>query len=473
MTTPTFRPRRLAVAVAALCALGAGHAYGAAFALQENSGSGLGNAFAGGAAFTEDVSGMWSNPATLSKRMTMEAAGALHIITPSIKFRDDGSTAAFGQPLGGTGGNAGSTAPVPNMYIAVPINRQWVFGLGINAPFGLVTEYDGDWLGRYQGVKSEVKTINVNPAVSWKPTDNIAIGLGVNWQRVDAEFTNKVNYSGALALAAQTAAAAGQIPVAAVPGVIAATPGLDSSAKVEGDDDAWGWNVGILFDLNPSTRIGASYRSEIKYDVRGPANFDHPTPVVPPALAPVVGALTSAINNGTLYNGDITADITLPAIVNVSIFHRLNDRWDVMADAQWTGWSSITELNFIRSDGPQSGNSLSNTPENFDDAWRVSVGANYRYSDRWMFRGGIAFDQSPVNTADRTPRLPDEDRWWFSFGAQYKYSNQLKFDGGFTYIQSSDADMNQNAGNANAFGLIKGSYDASVTIFSVQATYTF
>ena len=76
------------------------------------------------------------------------------------------------------------------------------FGLGVNAPFGLVTEYDGSWLGRYQAVKSEVKTINVNPAFSFKPTDNVAIGFGVNWQRIEAEFTNKVNYSGALLQAA-------------------------------------------------------------------------------------------------------------------------------------------------------------------------------------------------------------------------------------------------------------------------------
>lgn len=469
MTTPTFRPRRVAAAVATVCALGAGQAYGAAFALQENSGSGLGNAFAGGAAVADDVSSMWSNPATLSKRMTMEAAGALHIVTPSIKFHDGGSGPAFGQPLGGTGGDAGGTSFVPNLYFSMPINRQWVAGIGINAPFGLVTEYDGDWLGRYQGVKSEVRTINVNPAISWRPNDNFAIGVGVNWQRVDAEFTSKVNYSGAIATAAQAAAAAGQIPAAAVPGVIAATAGLDSSAKIEADDDAWGWNVGVLFDYAPGSRVGLSYRSEIKYKANGPANFDNPVPTVPPALAPVVGALTTAINTTALYNSDIDVDIKLPAILNASIFHRLNDRWDLMADVQWTGWSSIKELKFVRTNGV----TLSNTPENFDDAWRISVGANYRYSDRWLFRGGLAWDQSPVNNTDRTPRLPDEDRVWISLGAQYKYSNQFKVDGGFTYIKSQDASMNQNAGSQAAYGLIKGSYDAYVTIFSVQATYTF
>jgi long-chain fatty acid transport protein len=481
MTTPTFRPRRIAAAVATFCALGAGQAYGAAFALQENSGSGLGNAFAGGAAVADDVSSMWANPATLSKRMTMEAAGALHIVTPSIKFRDGGSVNAGptipgllpGQPLGGTGGDAGSTNFVPNLYFAMPINRQWVAGIGINAPFGLVTEYDGDWMGRFQAVKSEVRTINVNPAISWRPNDNFAIGVGVSWQRIDAEFTNKVNYSGAIARAAT--APTSPIPPALVPSILGATPGLESSAKVEGDDDAWGWNVGVLFDYAPGSRIGLSYRSEIEYKVEGPASFDHPTPVVPPALAGVVGGLTAVINGGSLYNGGIRADITLPQMFNASIFHRLNDRWDLMADVQWTGWSSIKELNFVRTDGPQAGQSLSNTPENFDDAWRVSVGANYRYSDRWTYRGRIAWDQSPVNDTDRTPRLPDADRWWYSIGAQYKHSPNLKFDGGFTYIQSKDASINQGAGDPSgqSFGLLKGSYDAYVTIFSVQATYTF
>src|SRR5690606_24198308 len=160
-----------------------GQAYGAGFALQENSGSGLGNAFAAGAAGTEDVSTMWSNPASLSKRMSMEGAAAVHFITPSMKFQDSPSQPAFNQPPGGTGGDAGSLNVVPNLYIAVPINKQWVFGLGINAPFGLVTEYDDTWLGRYQAVKSDIKTMNVNPAISFKPTDNIAIGVGANWQK--------------------------------------------------------------------------------------------------------------------------------------------------------------------------------------------------------------------------------------------------------------------------------------------------
>ena len=469
MNTPTFRPRRIAVAVAATCALAAGQAFGAAFALQENSGSGLGNAFAAGAAATEDASSMWSNPATLSKRGSMEAAAAIHLITPSMKFQNSGSQPAFNQPLGGTGGDAGGLNIVPNMYIAVPINRQWTFGLGLNAPFGLVTEYDDNWLGRYQAVKSDIKTMNVNPALSFKPTDNIAIGFGANWQKIDATFTNMVNYSAVIANTAQAFAAGGLIPADQVLPVIGSTAGLDSKLSIDGDDDAWGWNIGILVDLNKNARVGLSYRSEIEYKIGGKASFTNPVPTVPAPVAPYVGAVTSYVNSQVLYNSDVTADVTLPAIANASIFYQLNDRWDVMADVQWTGWSSIKDLTFVRSGGTV----LGSTPENFDDAWRIAVGANYRHTDRWMFRGGIAWDQSPVNTADRTPRLPDDDRLWLSVGAQYKHSNNLKFDAGFTYIFVDNAQINQNAGSTAQNGLINGDYKSNVVIFSMQGTYTF
>jgi len=469
MTTQTFRPRRIAAAVTAACALAAGQAYGAAFGLQENSGSGLGNAFAAGAAGSEDASSMWANPASLAKRGSTEIAAAVHFITPSMKFQNSASEAAFNQPLGGNGGDAGSLNIVPNLYVAVPINKQWVFGLGLNAPFGLVTEYDDSWLGRYQAVKSDIKTMNVNPAISFKPTDNVSIGVGANWQKIDATFTSMVNYSGAIAQAAGGAAAAGQIPAALVPQIIGATPALDSRVSVDGDDDAWGWNIGILVDLNKNARVGMAYRSEVKYKVSGNVSFTNPTVTVAAPLQPVVDVLTTGINAQATYNSGITADVTMPAIANASLFYQLNDRWDMMADVQWTGWSSIKELKFVRTNGSV----LSNTPENFDDAWRIAVGANYRHTDQWMFRGGIAFDQSPVNNTDRTPRLPDDDRWWLSAGAQYKYSNKLKFDAGFTYIFVDNAPINQNAGSTTSNGLINGDYNSNVVIFSLQGTYTF
>ncbi|TMG81518.1 MAG: transporter, partial [Betaproteobacteria bacterium] len=155
MKSRSFRRTRLAAGVgAALLSLSAGHALGAAFALQEQNASGLGHAYAGGAAAAEDVSTIFYNPAGLVRLQTMQAVVAGNVICPSAKFHDNGSQAAAFQPLGGTGGDAGSCAVVPNLYLGIPFTDKWSFGIGVNVPFGLKTEYDSDWLGRFQAVKS-------------------------------------------------------------------------------------------------------------------------------------------------------------------------------------------------------------------------------------------------------------------------------------------------------------------------------
>ena len=113
MKSRAFRRTRLAAAVgAALLSVSAGHALGAGFALQEQNASGLGHAYAGGAAAAEDVSTIFYNPAGLVRLQTMQVVAAGNIICPSVKFHDNGSQPAAFQPLGGTGGDAGSCAAV-------------------------------------------------------------------------------------------------------------------------------------------------------------------------------------------------------------------------------------------------------------------------------------------------------------------------------------------------------------------------
>ncbi len=377
MKSRAFRRTRLAAAVgAALLSLSAGSAFGSAFALQEQNASGLGHAYAGGAAAAEDVSTIFFNPAGLVRLQTTQAVVAGNVICFSAKFRDNGSQPAALQPLGGTGGEAGKCALVPNLYVGIPFTDKWSFGLGINAPFGLETKYDSDWLGRFQAVESKLETINVNPVLSWEPTKYLTVGGGVSWQRVKATLSKHVNYAGIFATqGVGPLVASGQLPAAAAPVLIGSAFGLESEAKVTGNDSGWGWN---------------------------------------------------------------------------------------------TGWSSIQELKIVRSTGVV----LSNTPENFRDTWRASVGANYRYSDQWIFRGGLAYDQSPVRDAQRTPRLPDNDRTWVALGAQYRFSPSLAIDVAWAYIFVRDPSMNQNDGSTATNGLISGSYRSNVNIVGLQLTYT-
>lgn len=422
-----------------IAGISSGSAMAAGFQLWEQNVSGLGNAYAGSAASAEDASTIFFNPAG----MTLLSAGHAQVviggnaIKPTAKFSNSGSTAAAGSgvvfPVGGDGGDAGDWAFVPNAYVAVPITDRISFGLGLGAPFGLKTEYDSDWRGRFLAVKSDVQTINVNPSIAFKVNDQLSLGAGFSYQHFKAELTSNTNY---FALSGG-----------------AATVQPEGLTTVKGDDDGWGWNVGAIYQLSPSTRLGLSYRSAIQYHVDGDVRFDNR-----PAF------LAAAIPNGP-----ITLDIKLPDTAIFSVHQKLSDQWEMLGDVSWTGWSSIQSLDIKRTNGAL----LSSTPEHFRDTWRVALGGNYKYSDSWKFRMGVAYDQTPVRDEFRTPRLPDEDRFWLSFGAQYRLTQAAAIDVGYTHVFFKDPSIRDNGGSTAGKGLLVGDYDSSVDILGVQYTQSF
>jgi long-chain fatty acid transport protein len=372
----------------------------------------------------------------------LQVVAAAHAIRPSVKFRNDGSSLAPLQTsLGGNGGDGGDWAFVPNTYLSWQVNPRWYVGVGLSAPFGLKTEYESSWVGRFHGIKSELKTINVNPSAAFRINDAVSIGAGISYQYAEATLTNAVNYS---------AAASGLLGT-----------GLEGVARVEGDDDAWGFNLGALFNMGPQTRIGIAYRSAISYTLTGSVAFSNR-----PA------ALGAAIPNGP-----VRADVKVPGSASWSIFHQLNPKWDVMADISWTDWSTMKALNIVRTSGAL----LTTTPLNWRDTWRFSAGANYRASDAWTWRAGVAFDQAPVPDIDRTPRIPDQDRTWLAVGAQYKASKQMAIDVGYAYIFVKDGSSRLcDAAGAAAHpatcagrNSLIGTYNNDINILSAQLRYAF
>lgn len=398
-------------------------AQAAGYALAEQSGSGLGNSYAGAAAIAEDASTIYFNPAGMTYIEGTQAAGALHLIKPSAKFNNDGnSVQATGRPLGSEGGDAGDLAFVPNFYFMTPITDNVKLGLGVNVPFGLKTEYDKDWLGRFQGIKSELKTININPSLAFKVNDQLSLGFGVSAMWIQAELTSAVNL-----------------------GVV------ERSSTVKGDDWGFGYNLGAIYQATTDTRFGLAYRSKIDQHLKGDVKF--------------------SVSNGPTPNGDVNADVTLPETLSLSVFSKLNNTWDVMADATWTRWSRFQELAIVR----DSGALLTRTPENWDNAMRYSLGVNYHYTDTIKLRAGLAYDQSPVSDRFRTTRIPDNDRTWLSVGAGWQATPSTKFDVGYAHIIIDDAEIDDNQTTTLPLGKgrVSGDYDTSVDILSMQVTHNF
>ncbi len=177
-------------------------------------------------------------------------AASLDFVKPSVEFTNANSTPPLGiAPGGGNGGDAGDWALVPAGYLAWPISDRLSIGVGLSAPFGLATEYDATWVGRFQAVKSEIETINLNPSIAFKVNDMVSLGFGVNCQTIEAELSNQTNYFGAVV---QGLVARGLSPAAAAAAAAQALPTQGSReglASISGDDDAWGWNIGAMLTV--------------------------------------------------------------------------------------------------------------------------------------------------------------------------------------------------------------------------------
>jgi len=445
-----------------------GNGFAAGFALIEQSVRGLGNAFAGGAAVAEDASTVYFNPAGMTLLQGQEVIAGAHVIIPSAKFTKTTAVNAVppaaGGPYpisGGDGGDAGEAGVAPNLYYVYNPGNRLAFGLGVNAPFGLSTNYDDDWVGRYHAVKSEVITININPSIAYRVSEQLSIGAGVSAQYIDATLSSMVDFG--LRAFSQTGN-----PALITNGVVS-NHNADVYSEITADDWSFGYNLGLLYEFSKDTRVGLAYRSKIKHDLSGDAEF---STVNAPYLQ-TFGLLAAA--QGTFVNQGASGKIDLPSSASLSMFHRFDKTLAVMADATWTEWSSFDKL-VINFDGTLAG-TPSVTTENWDDTWRFSVGATYNPSPELALRLGLAYDQTVIPSDEyRTPRIPDADRYWVAIGGGYQLGGGWSADAAYAHLFVDDADLikvDNGTGENAGRGTLIGSYENSVDIASVQAAYVF
>jgi long-chain fatty acid transport protein len=452
-----FKTTLLRASILASIAALTGGAQAGGFALAEQSIAAMGMANAGASAQAMgDASTIFYNPAGMSSLSSINVAQGLHVITLSAKFKDEGSVAGLGQPGAKNGpGSVGAPAPVPTFFAAMPINNQFAIGVGISAPFGLKTEYEEGWIGRYQALVSDVKTINLNPSVSFKVNDQFSIGAGFNFMKFQAELTNNVNYTAVALRGLQSQG----VPAATLQALTPALVGREGAVQIKGSDTGYGYNVGAMFNVSPDTRVGVGYRSSIKFSLAGDARFTRPDVAGLPAS---ISSTVNLIQNVGTPDGPVTVDIKTPSNISLSAVTKVSPRLTVAGDVTWTEWSTIPELKIVRTNGSV----LNRVDYSWADGMRYSVGVSYDYGNGITARAGLAYDESPVQNELRTARLPDNNRTWLSTGGSYQYSPKYRFDGALTYIMVKNSEINDN-NSASGAGIIKGSYKGNVTIFSL------
>lgn len=415
------------------------------FQVREQSAKALANAWAGSAAAAEDAGFMVYNPAAIGNIDGTQFVGSISYIDASFELKDGQASNGPITYTSGASGKGGQNAWVPSFAVKTQLNEKLDLGLAIYSPYGLSTKYDEDWIGRYHGIETELKTIDIQPTLNYRVTDRLSLAVGLRAEYADATLSQAVDFG--------TLAAMGGSPFA--------TPGQnDVIAEVTGDDWGYGYTLGALFQATERTRLGIGYRSEIELTLDGEVDYSGTDPVSKGGVA-----------MGAVSDGGGSADLTTPANLNFGVYHQLTDRLALMANAEWTEWSSFEELVVEFDDGTSS-----TTHENWNNTWAFSVGANYVLNDRWLLRAGLGYDETPVpDSSHRTPRVPDADRRWASIGATFTPAEHWDITAGYLHVFADDVDMDLDAsdpGNARG-GNLSGRYEVAADVFALSTSYRF
>jgi long-chain fatty acid transport protein len=393
----------------------------------------MGTGFAGRSSSADDASTVFGNPAGMARLKGQQITGGIAAIDASSDISDTSGRSS--------GTNKGDMVPftsVPMGFYTNKINDEWAFGLGVYAPFGLITDYENGFQGRAFGSKSEVKVITLQPTVSYAFNDKVSIGFGPTINRISGTLESDI-----------------ALPIPRTG---------DNNVEIKGDDTALGFNAGVLVQATDTTRVGLTYHSKVNYKLDGHTDVTAGTGVPPQVL------------KSNRY--DASLKIETPESYDLSVTQDINDAWKLYAGATWTRWSRLKDIT-VNNEGVTalSGGALApqivgtiKEDQNWHDTWAYAVGTSYQLNKQWVLRTGLSFDQSPTNNTDRSPRIPTGDRTIFSVGAGFNPTDDWTIDVAYSYLKEESVTVNRS----NALGQsYNAKYENSANGFGVGATYRF
>ena len=329
---------------------------------------------AGYAALAADPSTIWSNPAGLTRLKDWQANLGAYYIYGRGAYEDDGSSNAFGAPLRGVEADDLFTDEViPNLYLSAPVSESVTLGLGVNAPFGLSTQYEPSSLTRFQAVKSSLRVVDINPAIGFELNDELSFGLGVSAQYADATLANHINF---------TAVCLSQAPASTCASAGLAPQTSEGFVRVKGDDWSYGWNAGVLFEPEAGTRVGFSYRSEVNHELEGEAEFG-----TPPGAAIFAPLFTDT---------GASAPLDLPAEAAVSLRHEVNGAFAWNATVRASFW----DLDALVVDFDNPAQPTSRETLGYSTSIKASAGFEYAPRPDWVLRAGLRAQVLPMGLGD-------------------------------------------------------------------------
>ena len=329
----------------------------------------------------------------------------------------------------------------PHAYYVKPINSTWKFGLGIETPFGLTTNWNDphNFAGRFLSTKTSLEVFDVNPTIGWQVTPDFGIGIGGIARISDVELNRDIGVNNPFTQSIVNAA----------------------SLKLKGDfKEGYGFNAGILYKATPEFSLGLSYRSKITVNYTGNARL---TPIST-GNAQLDAAIAAKLPLNT--NLPVKTSIDFPAMASLGVAYSFTPAFLIEADANWTGWGSFQNVPITFTGGPT--NSLPNTniPQGWKDAYNYRLGLRWQASPTSQWRLGYVYDQTPQPEVNVNPLLPDADRNGYCIG--YGWTGSWKADFALMYLPFKDRTRSHSLPGDGPFF---GTYQTNAVLFGVTLSF--
>jgi len=378
-----------------------------------------------GVAMSESSEVIFFNPAGMTHlEADTDITGGLTLLTGETIYQNDqtNASAKTDNPLG---------TPIDG-YMAKRISSEMSWGLGVYTPYGNTVEWEVDWEGSHLVNNIELKTVFIQPTIAYQLNEEVSVGFGPTYVIGLVDFNRNLSTS------------------------LADANGDRSNVTIEASGiTAFGYNMGIMTKPSEKLTLGASYRSEITLEARNEsADFEN----IPTSL------------QSTFPDTTFDADLILPAELTLGLAYEYSDKTTLAFDINRTYWGAYEDLTVIFNNG--AGTSVN--PRNYKDANIYRFGVQHQLDDQWILRGGIYFDQSPVQDGYFAPETPRNDSIGYTAGASYQYSEKLQFDVSLLILTfdeiTNSYDYYQESGTTIPF---EGTYDSSATSIGFGLSYRY
>ncbi|RJP64448.1 MAG: hypothetical protein C4539_14470 [Ignavibacteriales bacterium] len=408
--------------------------YASGFQINE-SGSramGLGGAFVG---LADDPSALYFNPAGVTQLSGLRFSIGATYIKPSSTF---------------TGPSPSTTESKlkdrffypANFYASYEAGNDFWVGLAFNDPFGLGTEWEENWVGKYRTTKTEIRTFNFSPTVAYKINDQLSVAAGLTISYADVIIERKI------------------------PVVVQNNPLPDAHISLEGNATSFGFNLGVLYKPVQDFSVGLAFHSSVKYDMKGDATV-------------TLGAGTPAAYQAAILSampkGSISAPLTVPYVATLGLAYHVNPGWVLVGDFQFNGWSTYDKLEVTFDDLPKGSSNPSVSERDFQNSFIARLGTEYVVNDPLALRFGVLYDKNPVKDERLDPTLPDADRIGLNIGIGYKFTESLSVDFAYFYLMFMERtiDNSQEAiilPNYSAT-VLNGKYNSNAHLIGLNINY--